>query len=638
MAKTLIITGVILLLCVIEYGEAAATEYVKYKDPKVPVEDRVEDLLQRMTLAEKVGQMCQVDRSNYSLAPGPGFVRKYMIGSILSNPYDTGANPAMRMGLANTIQQESLSTRLGIPIIYSVDAVHGHSTFINATVFPHNVGLGVTRDPELIRRIGAITAEEVRTTGIAQAFAPCVAVCRDPRWGRCYESYSEDPSIVNMMTDIIDGLQGKVPQELQGRPFLASPNNVGGCAKHFVGDGGTEKGINEMNAVLDNRTLYDIHMPPFELAIKKGITSIMASFSSLNGVKMHANKPLLTDYLKNTLKFQGYVISDWLGIDRITTPERANYTYSIEASINAGIDMVMVPFQFVEFIDGLTDLVNRGFIPMARIDDAVRRILRVKFAMGLFENPMANPSPTFKLGSQEHREVAREAVRKSMVLLKNGKNENEKVIPLTKNPKKILVVGPHANNLGWQCGGFTLTWQGFNGTNVPSNARLRLPTDDTTGTTILKAIKDTVEITTKVEYVEEATPETVNMHRDASYAVVVVGEQPYAETKGDNPTLALPDQGVAAIKNVCGRGLKCIVILITGRPLVIEPYLDMMDALAVAWLPGTEGQGVADVLFGDFPFTGTLARTWMKNVAQLPMNVGDARYDPLFPFGFGIKT
>ncbi|CAN8280518.1 unnamed protein product [Cochlearia groenlandica] len=319
-------------------------------------------------------------------------------------------------------------------------------------------------------------------------------------------------------------------------PYLADfKTNVAGCAKHFVGDGGTIGGINENNStVADKDTIFGIHMPPFEIAVKKGIASIMASYSSLNGVKMHANRAMITDYLKNTLNFKGFVILDWLGIDRITTPHKASYTYSIEASINAGIDMVMVPWEYKEFLEGLTKLVNGEYIPMSRIDDAVRRVLRVKFSIGLFESPLAEETLAAEFGSEAHRVVAREALRKSMVLLKNG-------------------------------------------------------------TTILEAIMKSMDPTTEVVYVEKPNQTTSKVHADASYTIVVVGEAPYAETQGDSKTLC---------------GMKCIVVLVTGRrPLVIEPYLESIDALVVAWLPGTEGQGVTDVLFGDYSFTGTLPRT-----------------------------
>ncbi|KAL0725270.1 hypothetical protein Bca4012_039869 [Brassica carinata] len=636
--RSFFLFAAIALLFAGRYGDAtaAARGYIKYKDPKAAVEERVEDLLTRMTLPEKLGQMCQVDRFNFSHTPnGQEVFTKYLIGSVLSNPYDTGASIPKRIETATAMQKLSLSTRLGIPMLYAIDAVHGHSTFINATIFPHNIGLGATRDPELVKKIGAITALEVRATGIAQAFAPCVAVCRDPRWGRCYESYSEDPKLVSLMTEsIMDGLQGNAPYVADFKTKLA------GCAKHFVGDGGTTNGINENNTVVDNDTLFGVHMPPFEVAVKKGIASIMASYSSLNGVKMHANRAMLTDYLKGTLKFQGFVISDWFGIDRITTPEKANYTYSIEASINAGIDMVMVPWAYKEFLEKLTNLVNGGYIPMSRIDDAVRRVLRVKFSLGLFENPFAEETLAREFGSEEHREVAREAVRKSMVLLKNGKTDKDKIVPLPKKVKKIVVAGAHANNMGWQCGGFTLTWQGFNGTgeNIAYNKALHLPTGKIRGTTILEGILKTVDPTTEVVYVEEPNQDTAKLHADAAYTIVVVGEAPYAETKGDSTTLNLAAPGPDTISHTCGSGMKCVVVLVTGRPLMIEAYIDSIDAVAVAWLPGTEGQGVADVLFGDHPFTGTLPRTWMKRVAQLPMNVGDSAYDPLFPFGFGITS
>ncbi|CAH2063056.1 unnamed protein product [Thlaspi arvense] len=637
--RNLFLLAAIVILFACRYGDAtaAARGYIKYKDPQAPVEERVEDLLAQMTLPEKLGQMCQVDRFNYSFFPtGQEIFTKYMIGNVLSNPYDTGASPSKRVLVANTMQKLSLSTRLGIPLLYAIDAVHGHNTFINATIFPHNVGLGATRDPQLVKKIGAITALEVRATGIAQVFAPCVAVCRDPRWGRCYESYSEDPKVVNMMTEsIMDGLQGEAP-------YVADfKTKVAGCAKHFVGDGGTIDGINENNTVADNATIFGIHMPPFEIAVKKGIASIMASYSSLNGVKMHANREMITDYLKNTLNFQGFVISDWLGIDRITTPARSNYTYSIEAAINAGIDMVMVPFEYKEFLEKLTNLVNGGYIPMSRIDDAVRRVLRVKFSLGLFENPLAEETLIAEFGSAAHREVAREAVRKSVVLLKNGgKTNDDKIVPLPKKVKKIVVAGRHANDMGWQCGGFTLTWQGFNGTgeDIGRNKAMRLPTGKTQGTTILEGIMKTVDPTTEVVYVEEPNQDTHKLHADAAYTIVVVGEAPYAESLGDSKTLQIADPGPDTISHTCGSGMKCLVILVTGRPLTIEPYIDFMDALAVAWLPGTEGQGVSDVLFGDHPFTGTLPRTWMKNVGQLPLNVGDENYHPLFPFGFGITT
>ncbi|KAK9123008.1 hypothetical protein Sjap_012610 [Stephania japonica] len=481
------------------------------------------------------------------------------------------------------------------------------------------------KDPDLMKKIGAATALEVRATGIPYTFAPCIAVCRDPRWGRCYESYSEDHKIVQEMTEIIPGLQGDIPPgSRKGVPYVGGKTKIAACAKHFVGDGGTVKGIDENNTVINLQGLLGIHMPAYYDAIIKGVSTVMVSYSSWNGRKMHANRDLITGYLKGTLQFKGFVISDWEGIDRITSPPDANYSYSVQAAINAGIDMVMAPYHHVEFIDDLATLVKKNVIPMSRIDDAVRRILHVKFTMGLFENPLADLSLVDQLGNQAHRDLAREAVRKSLVLLKNGKSADKPLLPLEKKASKILVAGSHANNLGFQCGGWTILWQGLSGNDI------------TYGTTILSAIKTAVDTKTEVVYSEnpDATFVTSN---GFSYAVVVVGEFPYAEFAGDSTDLTIADPGPSIISNVCG-SVKCVVVIISGRPLVLEPYISEMDALVAAWLPGTEGQGVADVLFGDYGFTGKLSRTWFKTVDQLPMNVGDPHYDPLFPFGFGLET
>ncbi|KAH6819116.1 Glycosyl hydrolase family protein [Perilla frutescens var. frutescens] len=612
------------LSVVILWGMAKGEEYVKYKDPKQGVGERVQDLLGRMSLEEKIGQMVQIDR----IAATADIMKDYMIGSLLSGggsaprPQATAAD---WVNMVNDFQKGSLSTRLGIPMIYGIDAVHGHNNVYNATIFPHNIGLGATRDPELLRRIGDATAVEVRATGIPYTFAPCIAVCRDPRWGRCYESYSENPKVVEEMTDIILGLQGEIPNgSRKGVPYVAGKNKVAACAKHFVGDGGTTKGINEYNTVTNMHGLLSIHMPAYYDSIIKGVSTIMVSYSSWNGNKMHANHDLITGFLKGKLKFKGFVISDWQGIDRITSPAHSNYTYSVLTSVQAGIDMIMVPYNHTEFINDLTYLVKNNFITMDRIDDAVARILLIKFNLGLFENPLADLSLVNEVGSQAHRDLAREAVRKSLVLLKNGKNANESLLPLPKKASKILVAGSHADNLGYQCGGWTIGWQGFSGNN------------GTRGTTILGAINSTVDKGTKVTYLESPDSEYVKSNH-FDYAIVVVGEHPYTETAGDSETLTMADSGPDVIKNVCG-AVKCVVIIISGRPIVIEPYLSAIDALVAAWLPGSEGQGVADALFGDYGFTGKLSRTWFKTVDQLPMNVGDSHYDPLFPFGFGLTT
>ncbi|KAH9617282.1 hypothetical protein KSS87_004507 [Heliosperma pusillum] len=610
---------VVNIVLVWSLGTMAQNEYMMYKDPQQSAAARVKDLLSRMTLEEKIGQMTQIDRT---LATANS-MKTYSIGSVLSGGGSTPLPQATAqdwMNMVDNFQKEALSSRLGIPMIYGIDAVHGHNNVYNATIFPHNVGLGATRDPDLVKRIGAATALEVRATGIQYTFAPCIAVCRDPRWGRCYESYSEDHTIVQEMTEIINGLQGESPRK--GVPYVGGKDKVAACAKHFVGDGGTTRGVNEANTIIDSHELLSIHMPAYSDAITKGVSTVMISYSSWNGVKMHADREMISGYLKGTLNFKGFVISDWQGIDRITTPPGINYTYSVLAGIQAGIDMVMVPYNYTGFIDDLTYLVKNNFIPMDRIDDAVSRILLVKFTMGLFENPFGDPSLVNELGSQAHRDLAREAVRKSLVLLKNGKSGEAPLLPLSKRVPKILVAGDYADNLGYQCGGWTINWQGF--------------TDNksTKGTTILTAIKSTVDPSTQVVYGANPSNDYVKSN-NFTYAIVVVGELPYAETAGDSETLTLADPGPNVINNVC-EAVKCVVIVISGRPLVIEPYIATMDALIAAWLPGTEGQGVADVLFGDYEFTGKLPRTWFRTVNQLPMNFGDENYDPLFPLGYGL--
>ncbi|CAN1298485.1 Beta-glucosidase BoGH3B [Linum perenne] len=621
---------VILWLCAWIAGTEAET--AKYKDPKQPVTVRIKDLMSRMSLAEKIGQMAQLDRESVT----PEIMRTYSIGSVLSGGGSAPLPDATAkdwIDMVNSFQKGSMSSRLGIPMIYGIDAVHGHNNVYNATIFPHNVGLGATRqvlileskDPDLVKRIGAATALEARATGIPYVFAPCIAVCRDPRWGRCYESYSEDPKVVEEMTEIIPGLQGDMPaHSRRGVPYAIGKDKVAACAKHFVGDGGTTKGLNENNTVIDRHGLLSIHMPAYSDSVIKGVSTVMVSYSSWNGEKMHANRELIMGFLKGTMKFKGFVISDWQGIDRITSTPHENYTYSVQEGVLAGIDMIMIPYNHTEFVDDLTLLVKNNVIPMDRIDDAVQRILLVKFNLGLFENPMADLSFANELGSQAHRDLGREAVRKSLVLLKNGKNGTGPLLPLPKKASRILVAGTHADNLGYQCGGWTINWQGFSGNN------------DTTGTTILTAIRSTVDRKTDVVFQEDPNSQFLQENK-FDYAIVVVGEPPYAETAGDSSDLTMKDPGPSTISNVCG-AVKCVVVVVSGRPIVIEPYMDSMEALVAAWLPGSEGQGVADVLFGDFGYTGRLPRTWFKSVGQLPMNLGDAHYDPLFPLDFGIKT
>ncbi|VFQ95437.1 unnamed protein product [Cuscuta campestris] len=381
--------------------------------------------------------------------------------------------------------------------------------------------------------------------------------------------------------------QKSLPKFGSATSVIYSPiwrTKVAACAKHFVGDGGTMHGKDESNTVIDWEELLRIHMPAYYPSILMGVSTVMVSYSSLNGEKMHANPVLVTNFLKGTLNFK-----------------------------------IMIPNNHTEFIDTLTYLVKNGFIPMDRIDDAVTRILRVKLAMGLFEDPWADLSLADQLGSKAHRDMAREAVRKSLVLLKN----DGPLLPLPKKATRILVAGTHANNIGNQCGGWTIAWQGKSG-NI------------TTGTTILEAVISVVDPTTEVVYNENPDAEFMGSN-EFSYAIVVVGEYPYAEYDGDSADMTIPEPGPATITAVCG-SIKCVTVLVSGRPLVVEPYLPLIDAFAAAWFPGSEVQGVSDVLFGDYEFTGKLPRTWFKTVDQLPMNVSDSHYDPLFPFGFGLTA
>ncbi|KAG2670012.1 hypothetical protein I3843_14G063000 [Carya illinoinensis] len=558
-----------------------------YRDTNAPVEVRIKDLLSRMTLKEKIGQMTQIERR----VATPDAVKDFSIGSILSAG---GSGPFAKAASSNWadmvdgIQKSALESRLGIPIIYAIDAVHGNNSVYGATIFPHNVGLGATRDADLNRKIGEATALEVRASGIHYTFAPCLAVCRDPRWGRCYESYSEDTEIVRKMTSIVSGLQGQPSQEHpKGYPFVAGRNNVIACAKHFVGDGGTDRGINEGDTISSYEDLERIHMAPYLDCISQGVSTVMASYSSWNGRKLHADRFLLTEILKDKLGFK-----------------------------------VMVPLRYELFVKDMISLVESGEIPMARIDDAVERILRVKFVAGLFEFPFTDRSLLDNVGCKLHRDLAREAVRKSLVLLKNGKDPKKPFLPLDKIAKRILVVGTHADDLGYQCGGWTETWYGGSG---------RI----TIGTTILDAIKEAVGDETEVVYEQYPSADTL-ARRDFSYAIVAVGEKPYAETPGDDSKLVIHLNGDDIISAVADH-IPTLVILVSGRPLVLEPWLlEKMDALIAAWLPGSEGGGIADVIFGDHDFKGRLPVTWFKRVEQLPLHIGVNSYDPLFPLGFGL--
>ncbi|QHN92330.1 uncharacterized protein LOC107609749 isoform X3 [Arachis ipaensis] len=516
-----------------------------YKNPNEPIEARLKDLLSRMTLKEKIAQMTQIERRVATSSA----LKDLNIGSVFSAPNNGPFEKALLSDWADMVddyQKLALESRLGIPIIYGIDAVHGNNSVYGATIFPHNVGLGATR------------------------------------------------------------------------------NNVIACAKHFVGDGGTEKGVNEGNTVLSYEDLERIHLVPYVYCIEHRVSTIMVSYSSWNGNKLHGHHFLLTEILKGKLGFKGFVISDWEGIDELCQPYGSDYRHCISTAINAGIDMVMVLFRYELFMEELAFLVQSGEIPIARIDDAVERILRVKFAAKLFEFPLTDKSLLDIVGCKPHRNLAREAVRKSLVLLKNGKNPSKPFLPLSKHAKRILVSGTHANDIGYQCGGWT-------GSKYGSSGQIAI------GTTILDAIKEAVGGKTEVIYEQYPSIEIIERH-EFPFAIVVVGEAPYAEGRGDNSELTIPFNG-SRIINLVADKVPTLVILISGRPLVIEScLLEKIDALVAAWLPGTEGQGITDVIFGDHEFKGQLPMTWFRRVEQLDQLVdhGVKSYDPLFPLGYGL--
>ncbi|MFD8708846.1 glycoside hydrolase family 3 N-terminal domain-containing protein [Streptomyces anulatus] len=594
-----------------------------YQNAKLPVKQRVADLLGRMSPAEKAGQMTQAERNALR---APGDIAAYDLGSLLSGggSVPTPNTAAAWAKMTDAYQLRTRATRFQIPLIYGVDAVHGHNNVVGATIMPHNIGIGAGRDPRSAERTGAITAKEVRATGVPWDFAPCVCVTRDERWGRSYEAFGEDPALVEAMETVIQGMQGSP----SGKD-LHRNDKVLGSAKHFVGDGGTAYGssttgsytVDQGVTEVTREELEAVHLSPFEESVERGVGTVMPSYSSLDvlgddkgPVKMHANAEMINGVLKDRMGFEGFVISDWQAIDQIP----GDYASDVVTSINAGLDMIMVPTAYQDFTKTLKEEVAAGRIAQARIDDAVARILTQKFRLGLFEKPYADTTHLEEVGSAEHRAVAREAVAKSQVLLKN----DGAVLPL-RTDQKVYVAGSNADDIGNQAGGWTISWQGSSGRT-------------TTGTTILEGMRKAAR-----------TPESVTFSRDASAAtdgydvgVVVVGETPYAEGIGDvgnGHDLELTAADRAAVDKVCA-AMKCAVLVVSGRPQLIGDRLGDMDGLVASWLPGSEGDGVADVLYGRRAFTGQLPVTWPKAEAQLPINVGDAAYDPQFPYGWGLTT
>lgn len=562
-------------------------------------------LLAKMTLDEKIGQMVQVDMAALKDASE---VRRCALGSVLSGGNSDPADnlPATWLKAVNAYQAQALQTRLHIPILYGIDAVHGNNNILGATIFPHHVGLGATHDPALIEQAEHITALEVEGTGIRWAFDPCIAVSRDIRWGRSYESYGQDPGLVGELgAAAVRGLQG--PQ--------LGPDSVLACAKHFAGDGGTLNGQDQGNTVCDEAVFRKTFIAPYEPSIAAGVGSIMVSYNSWNGQKMHGNHYLLTDVLKNQMGFKGFLVSDWAAIDQLSP----DYLQDVETSINAGLDMIMIPAgpgqpnNYDQFISDLKQLVAAGKVTPERIDDAVRRILTVKFQMGLFAHPYTDPALTAAIGSPEHRQVARQCVRESLVLLKNQNH----ALPLKKSLGSIAVVGPAADDIGLQCGGWTIDWQGRAGPVT------------TGGTTLLAALRQALPSDTAIQF----SPDGTDLKSPAA-VIVVVGEQPYAEMKGDRPELNLSAADQQRIARAHATGAPVVTVLYSGRPMVLGAALENSDAFVAAWLPGSEGEGIADVLFGDYAPTGRLPRVWPADNSQLAVSQAT---NPLFPVGHGLS-
>jgi len=635
------------------------------------IEAQVSALLAKMTLDQKIGQLLQPERQFIT----PEEVKKYHIGSVLSGggsvPGENKPQDWIQMNDAYwAASMEEDEGHLAIPIIYGVDAIHGNTNVIGAVVFPHNIGLGAARDPDLLERIAAVTAREIAATGVDWTFAPTLAVARNDHWGRTYESYSEDPRIVcEYAPRFVKGLQGDFGED-----------KVIACAKHWVGDGATLHGIDQGDMCITEEELRRIHVPPYKAAIDAGVLTVMVSLSSWYGQKCHGHKFLLTDLLKDELGFKGFVISDWDGIDYLDE----DYGKAAIMALNAGIDMFMITAKWKEFIAHVKAGIANGRILMERVDDAVRRILRVKFAFGMF----AKPRPALRklsldhssFGSQEHRAVAREAVRKSLVLLKNEGG----ILPLDKNAR-ILVTGKNAHNRGHQCGGFTVAWQGVNDKKPPEgpvyeeadHEKPRDPAENVApswhslivgGTSIWEGISAVAPNAVLSNDGSDANPALHDL------AIVVIGEVPYAEMLGDvrveglakglrigkgstvDDTLPGEDipimkkgpygthlylhelhpEDIATIRNITSRGIPVVAVMICGRPLVIEQELEASQAFVVAWFPGSEGQGVADVLFGDYPVQGKLSFSWPRYDDE-NWNLGDEGYNPRFPYGFGLE-
>ncbi len=569
------------------------------------IESRVDSLLAVMTLDEKIGQMTQV-RHFWDLE-SDSLVTTRFIGSVI---HTQGGDPGKTvMDWQNRfieLQKRALQTRLGIPLLLGVDAVHGQNTFDGATIFPHNIGMGATRNADLVKKAAEITAIETQATGFNWTFSPCVAIPFNEKWGRTYEAFSESTELTTELTRAsIRGHQGA---------DLKSPKTVMATAKHFIGDGATLNGVEGGETVMTEQEISKRLLPPYKAAVEEGVGAVMASFNTLNGKTMHANKAMITDTLKNKMGFDGIILTDWKGYSRFGGNE----------VVNAGVDMFMaVDGDMPIFHEGIKRGIKKDSVSMERIDDAVRRILRQKFRLGLFENPFPDTTLLRKVGSKSHRDVARQAVRESMVLLKNNG-----VLPFKNDLKKIVVVGEHADNSGLQSGGWSINWQGTTESYKGS-------------TTILDGIKKMAS--GEVVYDKTAT----QSHPDADVAIIAVGETPYAEFMGDvgngkgDYKISLSRKHKDYIAYYKKQNIPIVILLVSGRPLVTTPEINKSDAFIAAWLPGSEGGGVAEILFGKYDFSGKLPHSWPKYVKdfneEYGPNIWDQSIEPLFEYGYGLK-
>jgi len=591
--------------------DASPTPTADWHDPSLPVETRVEALLAQMTVEEKIGQMTQIERGSVD----PAGVKALLLGSVLSG--GGGAPPqndaAGWYAMVKAYQDAARSTRLGIPLLYGVDAVHGNNNVIGATIFPQQVGLGAAGDPDLVRRIGRATASEMAATGIRWDFGPVVAVPQDVRWGRTYEGYGEDPALVSdLASAFIGGLQGS---------DLGAAGTAAATPKHFLADGGTAFGssttpgylLDQGVTDLDEETLRAIHLTPYEGALDAGARIVMASFSSTSGGKVTGDPHWLTEVLKGELGFTGFVVSDWGAIDQVDP----DYDTAVAKAISAGIDMAMVPDDAKRFQGVVRAGLQDGNILQNRVDDAVRRILRVKFEMGLFEQPMPPPDRTADLGSKADRALAREAVARSLVLLKTTRA----LLPLDPDGAgKVLLAGRGADDIGLQSGGWTISWQGS-------------PGDITPGTTIATALRD--RLGDRLVYdADGAFPDGTR----AKAGVVVVAEPPYAEGVGDSSTLELPAADLDLVDAMRKRVGRLVVVILSGRPVMLDRIEPKADAIVAAWLPGSEGAGVADVLLGDQPFSATTPYTWPLTPADAPRTAKAPCDGARYPMGFGLEA